>query len=74
MRGRAELKGLSYKDVDRAVFSLLGPMAPGQEWLRQWHVGKMPPERADLIVCAALAHVYDTTLTALSPVIADRYA
>lgn len=66
-------KGLSYKEVERAVFLLLGPMAPGQEWLRQWHVGKMPPERADLLVCAALADVYGTTLSELSPIVAERY-
>lgn len=66
-------KGLSYKDVGRAVFLLLGPMAPGQEWLRRWHVGDMAPERADLVVCAALAEVYGVTLSELSPVVADRY-
>lgn len=66
-------KGLSYNEVGRAVFLLLGPMAPGQEWLRQWHVGKMPPERADLVVCAALAEVYGKRLSELSPVIAERY-
>lgn len=66
-------KGLSYKQVERAVVHLLGPMAPTHETIRQWHLGKMPPERADIFVAAALADVYGKRLSELSEVIAERY-
>lgn len=67
-------KPLSFSKLERLVYDRLGTYAPSDEKLRVWHTpGGLDPEKADLLVIAALADVYGVTdLATLHPTLNER--
>jgi len=72
LRVAKERSGLSYGRLERQVVEVLGQAAPVGETLRQYHLGSVPPERADVVLVCALASIYGESVDSLSPTVADR--
>lgn len=65
--------GMSYGQLTRRVAMALGPDAPSHQKIGQVHRGKVSPERADLVLLATLADIYDVEVSSLHPVVAQRF-
>lgn len=64
--------GLSYNDLHLRVYDQLGDHTPTLETIRQYHRGEGASRRPDMLLLAALAEVYDTTVSALAENVFDE--
>lgn len=64
--------GLSFKRLERLLWARLGEYAPTYETLRRIHRGEVDPEKVDMVILLAIASVYRTPASGLSPIVAQR--
>lgn len=63
----------SFRSIARYVATQLGPHAPGDETIRNYHLGRTKSTRADLPLLKVLARYYDCKVEDFGPVIAERW-
>ncbi len=59
--------GMSFKKVERALWTKLGAYAPSDETLRRYHRGQFNAERVDIILVSALCDIYKVKLKDIAP-------
>jgi hypothetical protein len=71
-RRRQRAGSPSYRSLARTLYDMLGVYAPTDESLRRLHVGRVSPEKADVVILAAIAEVYGCKVADFSASAADR--
>lgn len=69
---RAKAGQPSYRALARQLYDMLGVYAPTDESIRRLHIGRIPPDKVDPLVLAALCDIYGCTIKDVSRLAAER--
>lgn len=72
LRAAKEDTGLSYKQIERAVYDLLGTDSPTHETIRAYHKGDIREDRVNERLVVALCRVYNRPVAEFAPFVAER--